>query len=91
MPVVIDGSNTPTAGGVGYGDGTELAFTSAGTAGQLLQSAGSGAPVWATVSTSPTIVRSARTSNTILGTADVSTFIDITSGTFTQTFTAAAT
>jgi hypothetical protein len=23
MPVTIDGSNTPTAGGVGYGDGTE--------------------------------------------------------------------
>jgi hypothetical protein len=37
------------------------------------------------------IVRSARTSNTILGTADKGTFIDITSGTFTQTFTAAAT
>lgn len=38
-----------------------------------------------------TLVRSARTSNTILGTADKSTLIDITSGTFTQTFTAAAT
>ena len=37
------------------------------------------------------IVRSARTSNTILGTADRSTLIAITSGTFTQTFTAAAT
>ena len=35
--------------------------------------------------------RSARTSNTILGTADRSTLIAITSGTFTQTFTAAAT
>lgn len=38
-----------------------------------------------------TLVRSARTSNTILGTADKSTLIDITSGTFTQTFTTAAT
>jgi hypothetical protein len=38
-----------------------------------------------------TIVRSARTSSTILGTADQGTLIDITSGTFTQTFTAAAT
>jgi hypothetical protein len=38
-----------------------------------------------------TVVRSARTANTILGTADVSTLIDITSGTFSQTFTAAAT
>lgn len=37
------------------------------------------------------LVRSARTSNTILGLSDSATFIDITSGTFTQTFTAAAT
>ena len=37
------------------------------------------------------LVRSARTSNTVLGTADKSTLIDITSGTFTQTFDAAAT
>lgn len=37
------------------------------------------------------VTRSERTSNTILGTADTGTFIDITSGTFTQTFTAAAT
>lgn len=40
---------------------------------------------------SPTIVRSARTSNTILASGDNSTLIDITSGTFSQTFTAAAT
>jgi hypothetical protein len=46
MPVTIDGSNTPTAGGVGYGDGTELAFTNAGTAGQVLKSNGAGAPTW---------------------------------------------
>ena len=52
MPVVIDGSNTPTAGGIGYGDGTELAFTSAGTSGQVLTSAGAGVPTWSTVSTS---------------------------------------
>ena len=35
--------------------------------------------------------RSARTSNTILAAADIGKLIDITSGTFTQTFTAAAT
>jgi len=40
---------------------------------------------------SSSVVRSARTSNTILGTADAGTLIDITSGTFSQTFTAAAT
>jgi hypothetical protein len=47
MPVIIDGSNNPTAGSVGYGDGSELAFTSAGSAGQILTSNGSGAPSWA--------------------------------------------
>lgn len=46
MAVVIDGSNTPTAGGVGYGDGTELAFTSAGTSGQPLVSGGASAPAF---------------------------------------------
>lgn len=37
------------------------------------------------------VSRSARTSNTILGAADQGKLIDITSGTFSQTFTAAAT
>lgn len=44
-----------------------------------------------TVGGIPSLTRSARTSNTILGTADKGTLIDITSGTFTQTLTAAAT
>jgi len=91
MPVTINGSNIPTAGGVTYGDGTQYATTAAGTSGQVLTSSGAGAPSWTTISATPTIVRSARTSNTILGTADASTLIAITSGTFTQTFTAAAT
>ena len=46
MAVIIDGSNTPTAGGIGYGDGTELAFSAAGTAGEVLTSAGVGTPTW---------------------------------------------
>lgn len=37
---------TPTAGGVGYGTGTAHAFTSAGTAGQVLVSNGSSAPTF---------------------------------------------
>jgi len=53
MAVIINGNNTPTAGGVGYGDGTSLAFSGAGTSGQVLTSAGSGTPTWANgVSTS---------------------------------------
>jgi uncharacterized protein YkwD len=50
MAIVIDGNNTPTAGGIGYGDGTELAFTTAGSSGQVLTSAGSSAPTWTTPS-----------------------------------------
>jgi hypothetical protein len=49
MPVTIAGNNTPTAGGVGYGDGTNLAFTTAGTSGQVLTSAGASAPTWGAV------------------------------------------
>lgn len=46
MAVTIVGDNTPTAGGVSYGTGANIAFTSAGTSGQILTSAGSGAPTW---------------------------------------------
>jgi hypothetical protein len=63
-----------------------------GTNGQLLTSSGAGsAPTWTTITSTPTIARSTRTSNTILAAADASTIIEITSGTFSQTFTAAAT
>ena len=36
-----------TAGGVAYGTGSQAKVTSAGTVGQVLQSAGAGVPVWA--------------------------------------------
>lgn len=49
MPVTITGSNTPTAGGVVYGDGTTYASTSAGTSGQALVSGGAGAPSFGTL------------------------------------------
>ena len=51
LPIANGGTNstaTATAGGVGYGTGTAHAYTSAGTSGQVLTSAGSGAPTWAT-------------------------------------------
>jgi len=41
---------TPTAGGVAYGTGTAYAISAAGTAGQYLQSTGSGAPAWSSIS-----------------------------------------
>lgn len=43
------------------------------------------------IPTGSSLLRSARTSNTVLGAADKGTLIDITSGTFSQTFDAAAT
>ena len=38
---------TPTAGGAVYGDGTKMATTAAGSAGQVLTSNGTSAPAWA--------------------------------------------
>jgi hypothetical protein len=52
LPIARGGTNssaTPTAGGVAYGTGTAYAFTTAGVAGQYLQSNGSASPVWSTV------------------------------------------
>jgi hypothetical protein len=43
-------SATATAGGAVYGTGTAFAFTAAGTAGQVLTSAGASAPVWSGIS-----------------------------------------
>lgn len=43
-------TDTPTAGGVVYGTGTAQAYSAAGTAGYFLQSTGTSAPTWATVS-----------------------------------------
>ena len=48
-----NGTATPTAGAVAYGNGTAYAFTSAGTSGQVLQSNGSSAPSWVAAPISP--------------------------------------
>lgn len=53
MTIIINGSNTPTDGGIGYGDGTDLAFTAQGTVGQVLTSNGTSAPTWETVDALP--------------------------------------
>lgn len=73
MPVTIVGNNTPTAGGVVYGDGTNYASTAAGTSGQVLTSAGSSAPTWATAASAMTFI----SVSTVSGTP---TTVDITSG-----------
>jgi len=43
-----NGSATPTAYGVAYGDGAAYAFTAAGTTGQVLTATTGSAPTWAT-------------------------------------------
>jgi hypothetical protein len=58
MAIILDGNNTPTAGGIGYGDGTELAFTGAGSAGGVLYSAGGAAPVFSAAGTSGQLLQS---------------------------------
>lgn len=53
LPIANGGTNgtsAPTAGAVPYGTGTAYAFTSAGTAGQVLTSNGASAPTWAAAS-----------------------------------------
>jgi len=45
-----NGTATPTNGGAAYGTGSTYAFTSAGTAGQVLTSTGAGAPTWSGIS-----------------------------------------
>jgi hypothetical protein len=60
LPIANGGTNstaTATAGGVGYGTGTAHAYTSAGTTGQVLTSAGAGAPTWAAVTVSGGVIQ----------------------------------
>jgi hypothetical protein len=63
MAVIITGSNTPTAGGVTYGDGSTYAVTAAGTSGQVLQSNGASAPSWVTASSSALVFISSATAS----------------------------
>ena len=55
VAVALGGTNntaTPVAGTVAYGDGSKIAYTSAGTTGQFLKSNGSSAPGFVTVTAS---------------------------------------
>lgn len=91
---------TATATTQALGDSSTLLATTAFVAGTAFASAlpaqtgNSGRIVTTDGTTASWVGRapySARTSNTILANADSGSFIDITSGTFSQTFTAAAT
>ena len=49
------GTATPTAGTIPYGTGTALAYSAAGTSGQVLTSGGTGAPTWSTITGTGTV------------------------------------
>jgi hypothetical protein len=46
---------TPVAGSIPYGTGTAVSYSSAGTAGQVLTSGGTGVPTWTTVTGTGTV------------------------------------
>lgn len=49
LPIANGGTNstaTPTDGGIAYGNGTSLQYTTVGSTGQVLQSQGTNAPTW---------------------------------------------
>jgi hypothetical protein len=77
-----NGTSTPTAGAVAYGSGTAYAFTSAGTSGQVLTSAGAGTPTWS----SPTAVTTVTDDTTTNGTR-YPLFANQTSGTIANEYT----
>jgi hypothetical protein len=57
LPIANGGTNstaTATAGGIAYGTGTAYAVTAAGTAGQVITSAGAGVPTWTTATNANT-------------------------------------
>lgn len=90
-PTAAAGTSTTQIATTAFVAGT--AFASAlpaqtGNSGKYVTTDGTTAS-WAEIANG--ITRSARTSNTILGVADKGDLIDITSGTFAQTFSAAAT
>lgn len=52
LPIASGGTNntaTPTNGAVAYGTGTAIAYSAAGTSGQVLVSAGAASPTWNTI------------------------------------------
>lgn len=77
-----NGTATPTAGAVSYGTGTAYAFTSAGTSGQVLTSAGSGTPTWSTPVSYATV-----TDDTTTNATRYPLFSSATSGNLTTEYT----
>lgn len=83
-----NGTATPTAGAIAFGNGSAYAFTSAGTSGQVLTSAGSGTPTWTsqsslsvgTATNASNTTNVATTNDTTTSTAQYLTWVGATSG-----------
>ena len=73
MTIIINGTNTPTAGAVAVGDGTTLAFTAAGTSGQILRSNGATVPTWVNNDTGTVTSASVVSANGFAGTVATAT------------------
>jgi len=73
MTIIINGTNTPTAGAVAVGDGTTLAFTVAGSAGQVLTSNGASVPTWTTNGSGTVTSASVVSANGFAGTVATAT------------------
>ena len=65
--------NSPTAGGIAYGTGPALAVSAAGTLGQVLTSAGAGAPTWGAAGTGTVTSVSVVSANGLAGTVATAT------------------
>jgi hypothetical protein len=64
---------TPTAGTVAYGTGTAIGYTTAGTSGQVLTSAGAGTPTWTNPATGTVSTVSVVSANGFAGTVATAT------------------
>jgi hypothetical protein len=92
LPIANGGTNstaTPTNGGVVYGTGTAQAYSTAGTSGQVLTSAGAAAPTWTTATdanTASAIVKRDASGNFSAGTitSSASSLVIGTSGATTR-------
>ena len=73
MTIIINGTNTPTAGAVAVGDGTTLNFSAAGTAGQVLTSNGAAVPTWTDNGSGTVTSASVVSANGFAGTVATST------------------
>jgi hypothetical protein len=73
MTIIINGTNTPTAGAVAVGDGTTLNFTIAGNAGQVLTSNGAAVPTWTDNGSGTVTSASVVSANGFAGTVATST------------------